>query len=405
MSGSALSPGLRPDRTSLSALVAVWADRRTGRFAAPGAQGTVDVVDGEPRDAAGLVWLATAVCRPGLRFVPMTGGGTAQLGSRLGATLLEAGRRAADRAGLQGLERGRLVVGPRGDALERLPLRAASRRVLREVAGRREPLLQTLDHIGIAPELVAEDLAALVALGLVQLRPGESRWSASSVDTGERNRLAIRRLQARLDRDWSTLRDADDWQVLGVPKDAPPDLVARGAARMRHRYAQADEGVDDEISRETVRQVRARVEAAIEHLGAAAEQHDPPESPDPARALRLGQAAAVSGDLAQARRWLSVAARKDEHDPEIMAWYGWVLVVDPTVRSDRARRRGLALLAMARAVAPDDPAVRARCAEAALEAGEVQDAAADVARLAELAPEHGELARLRHRLRRAGAVT
>ncbi len=399
--------GPRPRRETVDLVFEVWSARRSGHFDGPA--GVVTMVEGDPVDAAAADLLDASLVEPGLRFVEKpTEGARFPYAPRL----LEAGRHLAH---VDSVRRGLdspVAPGPLADALPRLPLRPAVRRVLRQALDLSEPLGRVIDDSHVDLEQVVGDVAALVALGVIRLSGHSSRRLQGGLRSGggglsvdQRQEILRRRLQSRLERDWQALRHADDHAVLGVPRDASPDLLLRAAARMRGRYASVAEDADSgggAAVRMFLQQLRGRVEQAISNLqvpeGGSSSTSD--LLPGPWHAFQLGREAAARGDLGQARRWLGIAHQQDPGAPGPLAWFGWAIVVDPRVSSARARARGVALIDEALALDRSSAVALERGVEAALHLCDISRARDLVERLREQRPDHIRLAMLLRRIDR-----
>ena len=100
------------------------------------------------------------------------------------------------------------------------------RRLLEAIDGERT-VQQLLLMLGVSRDAGRKAVAVAVAVGWVELRPpSQEEAQAETVE------VAAARLEAR----WSQVEDADYFAVLGLPRNAGPDEVARAFARLSAEY-------------------------------------------------------------------------------------------------------------------------------------------------------------------------
>ncbi len=100
------------------------------------------------------------------------------------------------------------------------------RRLLEAIDGERT-VQQLLLMLGVSRDAGRKAVAVAVAVGWIELKPpSQEEAQAETVE------VAAARLEAR----WSQVEDADYFAVLGLPRNAGPDEVARAFARLSAEY-------------------------------------------------------------------------------------------------------------------------------------------------------------------------
>lgn len=177
-------------------------------------------------------------------------------------------------------------------------------------------------------------------------RAPESR-ARPDVPTGDV--AALRRAR----RDVDVLRGSDAWVVLGVPRDAPRDLVERAAARMLSRYETLTNQSDGEM-RDLARQLLALVQKAAEELAqthaVAAQKEQPGDD-----AFRAGLRAMADGDWSNADRRFAHARDQNLDSPRNLAHLGWARFHNPDISNADRVQDGLDLLRLAEQLDPNYP--------------------------------------------------
>lgn len=157
----------------------------------------------------------------------------------------------------------------------------------------------------------------------------------------------------RARRDVDVLRGSDAWVVLGVPRDAPRDLVERAAARMLARYETLTNESEGEM-RDLARQLLALVQKAAEELAqthaVAAQKEQPGDD-----AFRAGVRAMADGDWSNADRRFAHARDQNLDSPRNLAHLGWARFHNPDIANADRVQDGLDLLRLAEQLDPNYP--------------------------------------------------
>lgn len=372
-----LPVGSRPRRSSLRTLTEAWALRGTGTVRSPVVT-DAHLVSGEGTDVDDPDRLARAVCAPELEFVPEE---VEHVGMTvpLGGLMMEAARilgspnavTQSPRVRLRGTDLYKRVV-------HRIPLATATRAVLGHAVQNHLTLGEALRMEGLGAGVVADDLAALVTLGLIELEPPESESlediaplvpTPVDLPAFTLTEAEERALRGRLEREWAMVRDADDWTVLGLQPGAAQVRIDAAARRMNARYRTV---VDDPLLGQETHAVAQRLfersQKAARRLLAGITPDAPPAVSGASEALEQGWTAVEREDFVEARRCFAMARRDPRSQSSGLAGEGWVAVVDP--RSSMAERQeGLELLSLAYSMAPGDPRILTRLREARVEMG------------------------------------
>jgi|GEM_PF-6960896 len=356
--------------TSLRTLAAVWAARRTGTVRSPACSPVILVAgDATTHDAPDR--LTAALCMPGLTFEP----GEVEhegLNVPLGGLLVEAARLVSNPRAIR--RRTRVLISE-GEhfmrARHRLPLPSVTNALLTQVLRSGLTLEDALRAEGVGAGVIADDLAALVALEFLRIEkvprsPGEdSVTSPTSIPAVERvlpdPAQAITR---RLEREWALFEDADDWAVLGLRSKLPKPQINAAAARMMNRYRGLAERQDiPEEAQAIGRKLLERVQNAAERLASGAARATLVKGASGQQAVRMGWMAIDELDFEEARRWFQRGRKDARTAPVSMAGQGWVEIIDSSSPPD-AKADGLELLRLAAGVEPGDARVQWLLAEA-----------------------------------------
>ncbi len=356
--------GIKPELDALRALARIWSQRQTGVLRSPHMRGEARLIEGRaarPQDRTWIVQSAyvgavelhpcTVLPVPGLDLLPelwacalALANPSAVLGV-LDASLVE--RSAARRVG-------------------ELPLSAATRRLLAQDRRPNQDLRVLCQVSDIAPEAVAQEISAMVALGMFRLRRAAGRSHRQPLHTvtpaqpGEARHTQA--LRTRLEREWGLLRDADDWTVVGVSPNMDAVVIRRACERMLTRYQAVGDHRDmPEDVRELARAIHDRVERAVGEIQAGraltAGQRQLHQDP-----VAEGRRRLAAGDYANAARCFTLARQQGESALNV-ALLGWALYNDSGRPHAARTERGLELLGLAESMgghAHDVQLLRAR---------------------------------------------
>lgn len=166
---------------------------------------------------------------------------------------------------------------------------------------------------------------------------------------GAADAAALRRAR----RDVDVLRGSDAWVVLGVPRDAPRDLVERAAARMVARYETLSADSEGEL-RDLALQLLGLVQKAAAELAAThavtARKDQPGDD-----AFRSGLKAMAEGDWPAADRRFAHARDQNLDSPRNLAHLGWARFHNPDLGMAERVQDGLDLLRLAEQLDPNYP--------------------------------------------------
>ncbi|MCO4768435.1 MAG: hypothetical protein KDA24_00285 [Deltaproteobacteria bacterium] len=350
--------------SALRTVAARWAARSTGVVHSPICD-PITLVAGEATMQDAPDHLVAALCAPGLSFregeVEHAG-----LSVPIGGLLIEAARLVSNPRAFRGRTRVLISEGEHFTrARHRLPLPGVTRGLLAQVLRTGLTLEDGLRAEGIGVGVVADDLAALVALQFIRIEqvpslPEEEAsfpgWSQPSLElTVPDPAVEVTR---RLEREWSLFEESDDYAVLGLRPGFTEEQLAAASARMQHRYrslAGRDDVTDE--ARALGRRLLERVQNAADRLKAGGGVPKLPQGTSGQQALRMGWVAMDEVNYAEARRWFQRGRRDPRTAPSAMAGLGWVDVLDPQ-SSETARLDGMELLRLAAEVQPGDARIQ-----------------------------------------------
>lgn len=181
-------------------------------------------------------------------------------------------------------------------------------------------------------------------------------------------------LHNRLESELGRLKDATPWVVLGVPQEAPPDLMKESASRQRRRYRHLSGRADlPDETRALGRALAALVDDAEKAVvsGSAASLQGSAEDLD---LLAAGRRRIAAGAWAQADRVLTRARDLSMSDPEVLANLGWARLHNPERARDARIEEGRDLLLLAEQLAPAVPEILGYTGEFFLMQGDVDRA-------------------------------
>ena len=225
-------------------------------------------------------------------------------------------------------------------------------------------------------------------------RPSVSRSSRSVSNHSEASDLLSRRtrkkqdqvLHNRLAGELSRLKDATPWVVLGVPQEAPLDLMVESASRQRRRYRHLSGRADlPDETRALGRELAALVDKA-EKAVASGSSASIPSAGDDLDLLAAGRRRIEAGAWAQADRVLTRARDVSLSDPEVLANLGWARLHNPEREPEARLEEGRDLLLLAEQLAPDTAEILAYTGEYFLMQGDIDRARTRAQLLIKAAP-------------------
>lgn len=149
--------------------------------------------------------------------------------------------------------------------------------------------------------------------------PPSGAYRHESVDDPVTSPTSSRVPVQRLRREAATLRDADPWTVLGLPRRSLPETIRFTAARMKHRYQILDQDPDPEV-RALAAEVLRRVTSAESELLALKEVLAETPVDD---WIRRGTEELARKDWARAERCFAQAREATPDNPLALAHLGW----------------------------------------------------------------------------------
>lgn len=410
-----VSPGF--DATNLGQIVRLWARKANGilQMDLAGESAWVMLAAGGPLDDEGMEAIRAALGGGEIDFQPCDVEGVGlhtQLATLVWQVAWDASA-SADYDRLAGYipSRNRLT-----DATESLPVPAPVRTFLRYIT-QGVPLQALVEEHGLEPGGAARGAQALAHLGLLALQPPlapararvPARVEARAAPEVEiespgrttRDLVTIRRLR----REVALLKDADPWVVLGVPKEAPGELLARAATRMTQRY--------QEVSRDgnpTVRELGAtlleRIRWATNALRdgiAGATDARPPSSEE--EAFKAGQRAMTLGDWSAADKWFTTAHELNLDSARNLAHLGWARLHNPDMPLQERVAEGVDTLLLAEQMDPDNADGQYFLAVALHRQGDDDGAMKRIRRALRAQPDHVAASALARKLRRPSPNT
>ena len=316
----------------------------------------------------------------------------------LGAHLLKAAARVAKPDRVRSATGAMLVPGPNATLLTRLPLSDAVREVVSAEA--RVPLEQTLKRDGD----LAEDIAVLLVLKVVRLAKPTER---ERLPVSERNarvdasRTAL--LLRRLEREWATVKDADDYTTLGISPDTPANESGPAAERMRARYAEIAEDLTAHpkarsLAQNIYQKVLAASKRVADGIGRGAPTAE--DLPDEKTAFAEGQKHLDSGDYSRAVKWFALARKYSSNDAANVGYLGWAVYNDPERPKSKRRAKGRELLELSDFINPHEEGAQVFLARVEHTEGDVDRARGRLERLLASEPNYLPAQKLLAQIRR-----
>jgi tetratricopeptide (TPR) repeat protein len=197
----------------------------------------------------------------------------------------------------------------------------------------------------------------------------------------------------RLRREAKVVRAADPWTVLGIPRDAPSDLVERAGERMTSRYAPLARSANAEV-RDLAGQIAGRVRDALEKARERVKAAQRPET----ATMKSGFTALQREAWTDADHFFGLAREIAPDSPEALAHLGWARFHNPQLPRDERQEEAFAFLGLATQFDPSYAAGWWFLASACHEAGRDDEARTHLARVLALAPQHVEAKALKRKL-------
>ncbi len=351
-----------PDGRALAGVGRAWATRRSVKLVGGAARGMLAA--GEPAGRGGLDAVLRCVYEGFKGFKAYTPMGPVpnQLGPHLWAA---AGRAMQPEKIYQWLDRPVSPRVPLHHVLEGLPLDQPARLFLHLDEPDKRALGDALDWIKVETNEIAEDLARLAALGLLQLgEPSQKAPSAGAAmiqltPARSQEKVLIQRLQKDLDR----LSAFDDWTLLGLSPGMDVETIERGCARMATRYhgISQDMGASDEV-REAAGLLDQLVARAIQRVSdgraRTTEGRKVLVSPDqaklePTQVLEQARGHIEQEEWGPAVKMLNWVRQKRPSDSIVQGLLGWAVFNDPDKDEDKRRKVGGEMIEMAVSLAPE----------------------------------------------------
>lgn len=375
-----------PKKDNFTLILDVWANQRTGLvLSEEGARAAV--VDGEPKNREHLQQLL------GLMYdhTPLSFKNADSPLKRpkpvLGAHLLKAAARVARPERVRKAKGAMLVPGPNASILGKLPVNLALRDVINDQA--RVPVEDALS--GNAD--LSKDIAVLLVMKVLRLTKPSKRERVPKAERTNRvqaSRAAL--LVRRLEREWSTIKEADDYTVLGVSPDTPRHEIRPAAERMEQRYkAIAEEPSTHPKARKLAQRIHQKITAASQRMATGTAKGAPGASdglPDEKTAFAEGRRQLNAGDYTRAVKWFALARKYNSNDANNVGHLGWAMYNDPERPKAKRHQKGRELLELSDFINPQAEHPQFFLAQVELGEGEANRAKARLERLLSNQPDY-----------------
>ena len=377
-------PELSPTKDNFTLVLDLWSNKRTG-LVLDGSGTRAALVDGEPKDRVhlerlmGFIYMDEALSfknadSPLKRPKPV-----------LGTHLLKAAGRVARPERVRNAKGAMLIPGPNVGILTKLPVSDVLREII--TGASRVPVE---DALGRDADL-AEDIAVLLVMKVLRLAKPSKRERMPRAERNTRvdaTRAAL--LLRRLEREWATVQEADDYTVLGVSADTPGADVGPAAQRMEARYqAIADDLSAHPKARKLAQRIYQKVAAASERMAkGTATGGEPDELPDEKTAFAEGVKELDGGDYTRAVKWFALARKYSSNDADNVGHLGWAVYNDPERPKSKRRSKGRELLELSDFINPHAESPQFLLARVELDEGEPSRAKARLERLLSIEPDY-----------------
>jgi hypothetical protein len=355
---------------SVQVVLKAWARKQTGILSCSEVPGGAVLFEGEPLTSEALDYAMVCIESRGVSFIPTELRFEAQA-PPLSRALWKRFEQEADGARLKGPDVA-LKDTPLTEFAGRLPIHPDTRRMLGVPRDGTQPLAWDFDLDDIDPEVVRSDLSALVVAGFFELK----RVSESRTDRGELGKnvfvaeekvhmeackaelLEMRRTNAtrgnvvleQLQREWSLVRQCDEWYAVGVTSSDPPERVEASCARLEDRYEklQFDFSLPSE-ARELMQKMHMKhigsvnlVRRAMKNRGLFNKAQE---------SYQEGMRQLGAGNFSVAVRLLAAARKANPMNPLILANLGWAIYHDSSQPEHERLDIGRQMVADADAIA------------------------------------------------------
>lgn len=388
---------LSPKKETFALVLDLWANKRTGLLI--GDDGTrAALVDGEPKDQEHLGRLMGLIYSDGAAAFKNADTPLRRPKAVLAGHLLKAAARVAKPDRVRKAKGAMLIPGPNAHILSKLPVSE----VLREViAGEgRVSLEDALKRDGD----LAEDIAVLLVMKVLRLAKPSQRERLPTAERSARvdaTRTAL--LVRRLEREWATVKEADDYTVLGVSPDTPTSEIGPAADRMRARYSEiAEDLAAHPKARKLAQSIYQKVVAASQRVsdGQAKGAAGTDELPDEKTAFAEGKKHLANGDFSRALKWFALARKHSSNDAGNVGYLGWCVYNDPERPKSKRRAKGRELLELSDFINPHEEGPQFFLAKVEVSEGENDRARSRLERLLAIEPDYMPAQKLLAQIRR-----
>ncbi len=355
---------------SVRVVVTAWAKRQTGILSCSEVPGGAVLFKGEPLTSEALDYAMLCLEAGGVSFIPTELRFEAE-SPPLARALWARFEQESDASLLRGPDVG-LKDTPLTEFAPRLPVHPDTRRLFGVPRDGTTPLAWDFDLDDIDPDVVLSDMSALVRAGFFELK----RVSQGSRDDREvgANTFVIEERQhmdackaelvsmrqkvatrgnvelEQLKREWSLVRQCDEWYAVGVTSADPPERVESACARLEDRYdnLQHDFSLPSE-ARELMQMMHMKhigsvnlVRRAMKNRGLFNKAQE---------SYQEGMRQLNAGNFSTAVRLLAAARKANPMNPLILANLGWAVYHDSSQHEDERTEIGRQLVADADAIA------------------------------------------------------
>jgi hypothetical protein len=378
-------PELSPTKDNFTLVLDLWSNKRTG-LVLDGSGTRAALVDGEPKDRVHLERLMGFIYMDDALSFKNADSPLKRPKPVLGTHLLKAAGRVARPERVRNAKGAMLIPGPNVGILTKLPVSDVLREVISGSA--RVPVESALSRDAD----LAEDIAVLLVMKVLRLAKPSKRERMPQAERNTRvdaTRAAL--LLRRLEREWTTVQEADDYTVLGVSPDTPPADVGPAAQRMEKRYhAIAEDLSAHPKARKLAQRIYQKVAAASARMakGTATGGGGADELPDEKTAFAEGVKQLEGGDYTRAVKWFALARKYSSNDADNVGHLGWAVYNDPERPKSKRRSKGRELLELSDFINPHAESPQFFLARVELDEGEPARAKARLERLLAIEPDY-----------------
>jgi DNA-binding response OmpR family regulator len=411
-------------RNNFRMLKDIWIHQRTGVLRREEKDDWVLIYQGGLQNESDEAFISAVLTQDNLQFQQTHQDGVGD-STALGRLLWEHAQQGITVSFEAQLDKKSLKLSPISKRRTELPLSHAIQTFLKVV----DPHLTIgaqLSQLGIRPQDISQQLGALKAMGLVELietteappgiptniPPTPESVLAPPVNSprGPRRQTipsTPETILKRLDGEYSRLKNADDFTILGLPQSAEDSMVHATWSRLRDRYTEMaeDESLPTPIRRRAESILRLSKEAAKRVLSdrkgdstqneTADSQSSPPAQQELEElAFNEGVKAFAAGDHKRAVQCFRKARDERIDSVRNMAWLGWAVFHNTEKPQEERNEEALDLLRLASSFDPSHRQGQFFLSFVELKTGAVENAVKRLTILLKRYPGHKEAKKL-----------